>query len=99
MQPIQLPSVPSGIKVVADFVLTYSVGATGSGLTMQSPDLGAPNYNTPSGNIALWGLAGTPMPGHFKIRTNTNQQIFLITYASGGTVDFVTFGYRDNRGK
>ena len=93
-------TVPSGIKVYAEFYgVILNAGSAVAGL-FTSPD--SPNNvaNSPVGNYNVVGpsssLSGSTQ---FNIRTNTSQQIRVVSNLASSNYYVVTIGWIDLRGK
>jgi len=91
-------SVPTGVKVIANFTGVMSNVTSPAAITINSPDA-PPTYNTPTNNYSLWANSGTAASTDFSIRTNTSAQIQWVSAGTTATLTFTTKGWLDNRGK
>lgn len=95
-----LASVPLGVKVNALFALEPTTASTAlTALSAYSPDQNAPATGTVITVVSSNAGSTTIGAAMVNMRTNTSQQIGLITGTQGATLDVWTYGWVDTRGR
>lgn len=96
---ITLASVPSGIKVYAQYRASYTITAASAAILLTSPDETdqSPNTNGPA-SLLNANNSSQGSAGEFTTRVNTSQQIRART-TSNTTLNIFTKGWIDRRGK
>jgi hypothetical protein len=97
---VTLPSVPTGVQVLARILGNHS-NAVIADILITSLDVAATAVNTPGGN----STSRNPVSGQSQtwplqyVRTNTSAQIRTIASQASTTLNIVTTGWIDSRGK
>jgi hypothetical protein len=93
-------SVPTGVQVNALFRVTMSNATAGIGVLVSPPDQNVEAVGTPAGNCSVTNANTTTSSRMvFNIRTNTSAQIRAVASGASTTLDVVTYGWIDTRGK
>jgi hypothetical protein len=97
---LTLAGSPSGVKVSA---LLRAAGSNASSFAviLSSPDENSAAVGAVTGNYSLVAPSGSLVgaAGHFSLRTNTSGQIRYVASASSTTLQIVSYGWTDTRGR
>ncbi|WP_342714454.1 hypothetical protein AAFG22_14860 [Bradyrhizobium sp. B024] len=93
-------SVPTGLQLWALCRIAASNGATSAADLFQSTDESTQAVSTPSGNMTLaQATAANFAAAAHSIRTNTSAQIRGVSSSASTTLQIVTYGWIDRRGR
>lgn len=94
-------TVPTNVRVMANFRSLYANSAAAGLVLIQSPDEATQIVNAPGGNVNMDAVAaGLGVAANFSIRTNLSAQVRAVSNNAANDVFYiVTFGWTDRRGR